>query len=78
MSAAELVVFSVEVRGAMMALEATLPGVIVGSSVGSFICAVPFQALPGTNSGIPKLSSSVELLVLTGLSPLESGQPEFP
>ena len=36
-SAAELVVFSVEVRGAMMALEATLPGVMVGSSVGSFI-----------------------------------------
>ena len=77
-SAAELVVFSVEVSGAMMALDATLPGVIVGSSVGSFICAVPFHALPGTNSGIPKLSSSVELLVLTGLSPLESGQPEFP
>ena len=36
-SAAELVVFSVDVRGAIMALEATLPGVMVGSSVGSFI-----------------------------------------
>ena len=67
--------------GAMRLLdpEATLPGVMVGSSVGSFICAVPFQALPGTNSGIPKLSSSVELLVLTGLlSLLESGQPVPP
>ena len=34
--------------------------------------------LEDTNSGIPKLSSSVELLMLTGLLSLESGQPELP
>ena len=39
---------------------------------------MPFHALPGTNSGMPKLSSSVELLMLTGLLSLESGQPELP
>merc|ERR1712106_189292 len=50
----------------MIAVGATEPGVKVGSSVGSFR-AVPFHALPGTNSGMPKLSSSVELLVLIGL-----------
>ena len=33
----DVAVFSVVVRGAIMLLEATLPGVIVGSSVGSFI-----------------------------------------
>ena len=75
-------VFSEAESGAVpMALEATEPGVMVGSSVGSFICAVPFHAFPGTNSGMPKLSvSSVEALVLTGLLSLlpESGQPLVP
>ena len=33
----DVAVFSVVVRGAIMLLEATLPGVMVGSSVGSFI-----------------------------------------
>ena len=54
------------------AAGATEPGVRVGSSLGSFR-AVPFQALPGTNSGMPKLSSSL-VLVLVGFSP-ELGQP---
>merc|ERR1712123_60082 len=61
----------------MIAVGATEPGVKVGSSVGSFR-AVPFHALPGTNSGMPKLSSSVELLVLIGSSFVESGQPVLP
>ena len=56
-------------------LAATLPGVRVGSSVGSFK-VLPFHALPGTNSGIPKsLESSVGLLLGFVLS-LLSGQPE--
>ena len=54
------------------AAGATEPGVSVGSSLGSFR-AVPFHALPGTNSGMPKLSSSL-VLVLVGFSP-ELGQP---
>ena len=54
------------------AAGATEPGVRVGSSLGSFR-AVPFHALPGTNSGMPKLSFSL-VLVLVGFSP-ELGQP---
>ena len=56
-------------------LAATLPGVRVGSSLGSFRLE-PFQALPGTNSGIPKSVSSVALLLL--FLSLLSGHPEPP
>lgn len=56
----------------MIGVEATDPGVMLGSSDGS-LSPGPFQGLPGSNSGMPKLSSSLD--VFCCFSEL-SGQPE--
>ena len=56
---------------------ATDPGVRLGSSSGFFMPG-PFHCLPGTNSGIPKLSMSVPLVLLPPAADLPPPLPSLP